>query len=266
MPASSSCSNPGRLMRRLKAELAGFLTQQVDAVVVGLAKTVTVDLSLKLGGVTENVDVRAAASTVDVRGASTDTNLSNDLLTLMPIYSATSTGLLNYAPGINNSSAYGSQGSYGNALLLDGVDTRDPEGGSAWTFFNQNLIQEVQIGGLGAPAEFGGFTGAIINTVTKSGGNAYSGLFTMRYTRDSFRHEEVDRLHRAVGWTVEAGQGVLLRERAALLDENRSDGSSGELNGHQPSLQREAHVPAVADRHRHRRRAVRLVQRHGPGL
>ena len=176
----------------LKAELAGFLTQQVDAVVVGLAKTVTVDLSLKLGGVTENVDVRAAASTVDVRGASTDTNLSNDLLTLMPIYSATSTGLLNYAPGINNSSAYGSQGSYGNALLLDGVDTRDPEGGSAWTFFNQNLIQEVQIGGLGAPAEFGGFTGAIINTVTKSGGNAYSGLFTMRYTRDSFAGDNIN--------------------------------------------------------------------------
>jgi hypothetical protein len=175
----------------LKGELTGFLSQQVDAVLVGLAKTATVDLLLKIGGLTENVDVRAAASTVDVRGASTDTNLSNDLLTLMPIYSATSTGLLNYAPGINNSSAYGAQGSYGNALLLDGVDTRDPEGGSAWTFFNQNLIQEVQIGGLGAPAEFGGFTGAIINTVTKSGGNAYAGLFTVRYTRDSFAGDNI---------------------------------------------------------------------------
>jgi hypothetical protein len=176
---------------RLKAELTGFLSQQVDAVVVGLAKTVTVDLSLKLGGVTENVDVRAAASTVDVKGASTDTNLSNDLLTLMPIYSPTSIDLLNYAPGINNRSAYGSQGSYGNALLLDGVDTRDPEGGSAWTFFNQNLIQEVQIGGLGAPAEFGGFTGAIVNTVTKSGSNAFAGLFTIRYTRGSFASDNI---------------------------------------------------------------------------
>ena len=167
----------------MKAELAGFLTQQVDAVVVGLAKTVTVDLSLKLGGVTENVDVRAAASTVDVKSAATDTNLVErsadadaDLL------GDVDRTLLNNAPGINNSSAYGCQGSYGNALLLDGVDTRDPEGGSAWTFFNQNLIQEVQIGGLGAPAEYGGFTGAIINTVTKSGGNAFSGLFSMRYT------------------------------------------------------------------------------------
>ena len=98
---------------------------------------------------------------------------------------------MNYAPGINDRSAYGSQGPYGNALLLDGVDTRDPEGGSAWTFFNQNLVQEVQIGGLGAPAEFGGFTGAIVNTVTKSGGNAFAGLFTIRYTRDSLASDNI---------------------------------------------------------------------------
>src|SRR6185437_12842719 len=106
----------------------------------------------------------------------------NAMLQMTPLYSSTATGLLNAAPGINSSSAFGGQGSYGNALLLDGVDTRDPEGGSAWTFFNQNLIDEIQIGGLGAPAEYGGFTGVIVNTIMKSGSNAYSGLFSMRYT------------------------------------------------------------------------------------
>ena len=174
---------------------------------------------------------------VDVKSSSTDTNLSADLLARMPIYSATSTGLLNNAPGINSSSAYGGQGSYGNALLLDGVDTRDPQGGSAWTFFNQNLIQEVQIGGLGAAAEYGGFTGAVINTISKSGGNAFSGLFSMRYTGDSLAsdnisssvlsaesrprrggdHQEADRLHRAARRPDQEGQGVLLRQRATLL-------------------------------------------------
>jgi Carboxypeptidase regulatory-like domain len=168
----------------LKAELTGFLTESQPEVIVGLGKTVTAEFSLKVGGVSETVEV-TAASTVDVRSSATHTNISNDMLTLTPIYSPTSTGLLNYAPGINNSSAYGAQGSYGNALLMDGVDTRDPQGGSAWTFFNQNMIQEIQVGGLGAPAEYGGFTGAIINTVTKSGGNAFSGLFSLRYTGDS---------------------------------------------------------------------------------
>ena len=69
--------------------------------------------------------------------------------------------------------------------MLDGVDTRDPEGGSAWTFFNYNIIDEVQVGGLGQPAEYGGFTGAVVNTITKSGGNRFSSLFEYRYTNKS---------------------------------------------------------------------------------
>jgi hypothetical protein len=174
----------------LKVDLTGFVAQEQADVVVGMGKTVVAEFALKVGGVTETIEVMAA-SEVDVRSSATHTNVSSDLLTLTPIYSSTSTGLLNYAPGINNSSAYGAQGSYGNALLMDGVDTRDPEGGSAWTFFNQNLVEEIQIGGLGAPAEYGGFTGAIINTVTKSGGNAFSGLFSMRYTKDTLASKNI---------------------------------------------------------------------------
>lgn len=174
----------------LTLQLSGFRPEEQRDVIVGMGKTVTSDFGLRVGGVSESIEV-TAASLVDVKSSATQTNLSAELLDTMPIYSSTSTGLLNYAPGINNSSAYGGQGAYGNALLMDGVDTRDPEGGSAWTFFNQNLIQEVQIGGLGAPAEYGGFTGAIINTVTKSGGNLFSGLFTMRYTKDSLASDNI---------------------------------------------------------------------------
>jgi hypothetical protein len=174
----------------LKVDLTGFVSQEQADVIVGMGKTVLAEFALKVGGVTETIEVMAA-STVDVTSSATHTNLSNDLLTLTPIYSSTSTGLLNYAPGINSSSAYGAQASYGNALLMDGVDTRDPQGGSAWTFFNQNLIEEIQIGGLGAPAEYGGFTGGIINTVTKSGGNAFSGLFSMRYTKDTLASKNI---------------------------------------------------------------------------
>ena len=58
--------------------------------------------------------------------------------------------MLNYLPGINNGSAYGTNADYANGLLIDGVDTRDPDAGSAWVFFNFNLMEEVQVGGLGA--------------------------------------------------------------------------------------------------------------------
>ena len=166
----------------VKAELGTSFAPQSKDVTISLGKTAIADFTLRVASVSEAVEVRGTASSVDVKSSATDTTVSNNMLQMTPLYSSTSTGLLNAAPGINSSSAFGGQGSYGNALLMDGVDTRDPEGGSAWTFFNQNLIEEIQIGGLGAPAEYGGFSGAIINTVTKSGGNAFSGLFSMRYT------------------------------------------------------------------------------------
>ena len=84
--------------------------------------------------------------------------------------------LLDYSPGVNSNSAFGGAADGANSLMLDGVDTRDPEGGTAWAFYNYNIIEEVQVGSLGQPAEYGGFTGAIINTITKSGGNRYSFL------------------------------------------------------------------------------------------
>ena len=168
----------------LKLELQGFIAQEKDAVIVGMGKSVIAEFSLKVGGVSESIDVVGSTSIVDVKSSATESTISSQLLNSVPIYSSTSTELLNAAPGINSSSAYGGQGSYGNALLLDGVDTRDPDGGSAWTFFNQNLIDEIQIGGLGAPAEYGGFSGGVVNTITKSGSNRFAGLFSIRYTAD----------------------------------------------------------------------------------
>src|SRR5262245_41082676 len=91
----------------LKSELAGFLAQEVQTVNVGMGTTATVDFALKLAGVSENVEVRATASVVDVRSSATENRLSTEALQQLPIYSPTSTGLLNYAPGINSSSAYG---------------------------------------------------------------------------------------------------------------------------------------------------------------
>jgi len=175
----------------LKVELGTSFAPQTKDLKVDIGLTSTIDVTMKVASVAENVEVHAEAPPVDVKSTAVDNSVSQGMLQMTPLYSSTSTGLLNAAPGINSSSAYGGQGSYGNALLLDGVDTRDPEGGSAWTFFNQNLVEEIQIGGLGAPAEYGGFTGAIINTVTKSGGNRYSGLFSERFTNSSLASKNI---------------------------------------------------------------------------
>jgi hypothetical protein len=196
--------NPGRY--EVKAELSGFVPASRTAIEVSIGRTINVPLSLRVGGVQETIEVTANATSIDVTSAATENSLSQDLLINMPINIGvfnSATSLLNYAPGINSSSGYGGDASYGNSLLIDGVDTRDPEGGSAWVFFGYNIIEEMQVGGLGAPAEYGGFTGAVVNTITKSGGNKYSGLFEYRHTNDGLASKNVSdenlRLNPALG-------------------------------------------------------------------
>ncbi len=169
----------------VSTELTGFAPRTERNLEVGLGRTLTVNLTLRIGGVTESVDVVSNASTIDLTSPATETKLSHDLLSAMPLnignFNAAAS-LLNYSPGINSGAAFGGDSDYGNALLIDGVDTRDPEAGSAWVFYNYNIIDEVQVGGLGAPAEYGGFSGAVVNTITKSGSNVYRGLFEGRFT------------------------------------------------------------------------------------
>ncbi len=211
----------------IKAQLQGFKPKGESAIDLGANKTVEVRLSLAVGGVNETVEVTASAVAVDTSTTATDTRLSSALLFSMPMSRANAAvNTLNYAPGVNSGSAFGGNSNYANALLLDGVDTRDPEGGSAWTFFNYNIIEEVQVGGLGQPAEYGGFTGAVVNTITKSGGNRFSSLFEMRATSGRFASGNVStsvvalnpslsaavKVNRMTDYTVQLG-GPFVRDR-----------------------------------------------------
>lgn len=175
----------------LRAELAGFKGRRADNVAVSIATQTRMDFSLAVGTLAETVEVVGESPLVDTTSSQTNNSLSQDLLYNMPL-DRRSFNIYTFAPGIKDSgSAFGSGGSTGNALLLDGVDTRDPDGGTDWSFYNYNIIEEVQIQGVGANAEYGSFTGAIVNTVSKSGGNRYAGLFDVNYTNDSLASDNI---------------------------------------------------------------------------
>ena len=175
----------------VRAELQGFRPHE-ENVDVAVGRTATLRVGMILGTLAETVEVTASPVNVDTTTTATDAVISQELLFSMPISRTNAAvNMLNYSPGVNSGSAFGGSASSGNALLLDGVDTSDPEGGTAWTFFNYNIIEEVQVGGLGQPAEYGGFIGAVVNTITKSGGNRYSGLFEHRYTSKGLRGDNI---------------------------------------------------------------------------
>jgi len=175
----------------VRTELGGFKPFEQQNIVVGIGSTVQVRATLEVGGLQETVQV-TSAMTVDTTSTATDNVLSQELLFAMPLSRTNAAvSLLNYSPGVNSGAAFGGAAGASNALLLDGVDTRDPEGGTAWTFFNYNLVESVEVGGLGQPAEYGGFQGAVVNSITKSGGNSYSSLFEYRYSNKDLRGDNL---------------------------------------------------------------------------
>lgn len=163
--------------------LEGFQTVRLEGITLVTGSTHDIDVKLSVGTFTDAIVITGDAAAVDTASSATNTNLDSDYLQNLPT-ARFQPDVLNLAPGINNDVAYGSAGG-GLAYQLDGVDTSDPEAGTAWSFVNYNIIEEVQLVGLGAAAEYGSFTGVVFNSVTKSGGNEFKGLVDAYYSNDS---------------------------------------------------------------------------------
>ena len=92
----------------VQTQMTGFAPKRQDNIVVNVGKDAVVDIALKIGGLTDTLTVVGEAPVVDTTSSATNNQLSQDLLFNMPIRQGnTATNLLNFAPGINNSSAYG---------------------------------------------------------------------------------------------------------------------------------------------------------------
>ena len=181
---------------KLTAELQGFRTVTHEDIRLALGQTITMDVGLPQVTAAETIQVLAESPMVDVTSSAANTQIDNELLQNLPTLRF-QPDVINLAPGITNSVAYGGTAS-SNALLIDGVDVSDPDGGSPWSFFNYNWIQEVQVVGLGANAEYGEFTGAAANSVIRSGSNRYSGLFEYLTERNGWVSDNTGSLSEAL--------------------------------------------------------------------
>ncbi len=176
----------------IEAQLEGFTPAKRTGLRLHVGMTLTVDLKLTIGELKETIEVVAKPPLVDVKDSSTAaTNLTKELLQNIP-NSQFVTNIVNLAPGVHNSSAFGGAAYSGVSYQVDGVDVSDPEGGTAWVFLDYNVIEEAKVMSLGLPAEYGGFTGAILNTVTKSGGNTFEGHAEFLYQGDDWNDSNSD--------------------------------------------------------------------------
>ena len=85
-------------------------------------------------------------------------------------------GLTNNTPN-NNQVVINGAFAYDNVFLIDGVDVNDNLFGTVHNLFIEDAIEEMQVLTSGISAEYGRFSGGVINTITKSGANTFSGSF-----------------------------------------------------------------------------------------
>jgi hypothetical protein len=160
---------------------------------VPLGGVVTMDQELSLAPVSEVVNV-VGARPAPVSSPAGATNIRADQFELMPL-GRTPHALVELAPGLtdntpnNNQVTIGGAFAYDNVFLMDGVDINDNVLGQPNGLFIEDAIQEVQVLTSGISAEYGRFSGGVVNVITKSGGNLFSGAFRSNFTNPAWSVE-----------------------------------------------------------------------------
>lgn len=166
---------------KLVFSLEGFQKIERLNLKVGVGRTTTENIVLKPATLEETITVSAESPIVDVTKSGLSSTFDKDFLEKIPSGRFTFLDVVKQAPGIQQTGqdtdrnvAFGSN-MESNAYYLDGIDISNPDIGIVWHWLNADAFEEVETSGIGNPAEYGQFTGAVVNIVTKSGGNTFSG-------------------------------------------------------------------------------------------
>ncbi|MGH9203186.1 MAG: carboxypeptidase regulatory-like domain-containing protein, partial [Vicinamibacterales bacterium] len=167
----------------MKVALDGFKSVVREGLRVEVSRTFDVNFSLEVGSLTETVTVSAESPLVDPLSTALTTNYNGELLKNTPITRFSVFDMFQFTPGVspsqiedsNASSAYGSNTNE-NQYQIDGTNITAPTNGQMWPFPNTDIVEEFELIGVGAPADYGNMQGAVFNVVTKSGSNELRGL------------------------------------------------------------------------------------------
>jgi hypothetical protein len=181
---------PGRYL--MTFEMDGLTTIEREAD-VPLGGTAVQDATLSLAPVQETVVVTAQAPPA-LEATHAATNAVKAEIDALPI-GRTPFAIAELAPGLTDNTPNASQlaiagaFAYDNVFLVNGVDVNDNVLGSANGLFIEDAVQEVQVLTSGLPAEYGRFSGGVVNVITRSGGNDFAGSFRATFTNPSWTTE-----------------------------------------------------------------------------
>jgi len=162
-----------------------------------LNRVATFDAQLKVGNnVAGQVTVTSDVPLIEPTSSATGSTVTPQEIQNFPVNGREYSDLLQLVPGVainrqvtpgtDKSSPVLGERSGNNNFLIDGQPNKDTVQGGAAAQFNQETIAEFQVLTSAYKAEFGNASGAIVNVITKSGGNAFHGVASLFHRNEAF--------------------------------------------------------------------------------
>ena len=172
----------------------GFKNLVATGIEVHVSDRVVVDLNLEVGQVSETVNVTGLAQLVETESGRVSSLVSEKQVTELPLNGRNYAALITLVPGLstpNEGGAFGTRGtgldshvdvsvngnqSNANMWTVDGVNNMDVGSNATLLVFPSiDSIAEFRVERNSFSAEYGQAQGAVINLVTKGGGNQFHG-------------------------------------------------------------------------------------------
>src|ERR1700722_15207011 len=177
----------------------GFSTAQAS-VTLSVGQQQQLNMAMKVGETTENVTVSESAPAVELSSATLSSQVNSTTVRELPLNGRDWTQLATLEPGVSsvrtqasttsatanrtnrgfgNQMTDSGQSPYENSYRVNGINVNDYTNGAPGSVIGANLgtdaIQEFSVLTTDYTAEYGRTSGAIINSITKSGANEFHG-------------------------------------------------------------------------------------------
>lgn len=190
---------------QLKADMAGFRSEEAKNVVLAVNQHTDLDFALQVGTAESSITIVEAAPTLDTGSAEIGTTVTGQYTRDMPLFGRSYYGLVFLSGGVTESAGSGTRDSYPagtnfvsngqrNAtaeVRFDGAPISAPEqgeGGNSNVYYSPSVevIQEFKVQTNSFSAEYGNNGGTVVNIVMKQGGNQFHGSGWYFGQRDAF--------------------------------------------------------------------------------
>jgi hypothetical protein len=204
----------------VKVTSQGFETLQQPKFTLVLNQTARIDAKMKVGNVSETVEVSGAAPILQTQSVDVSTVIDANTNVSLPLASRNYLQLTLLAPGVTNVDPDGMRSpqimlnsgrpyingnrEQANEYLIDGILNSEDKNNETGYTPGIDAIQEFNLITQNASAEFGNYQGGVVSVSVKSGTNSFHGDLY-----EFFRSDYLDANLASAGWTRGVNNGQL---------------------------------------------------------